>query len=843
MKRYLSFMLAALLLVSCLLIGAPSASAAKKATESRAIAIVFDNSGSMYYDGEKAWCRATYAMEVFASMLNQGDVLQIYPMWDITVAGQKYSMDNPFQITDVTQATSIREIYTDKAGGTPIETIDFAASGLKKVNADKKYLIVLTDGDTFHQNGIALSESATAKALDEKVKQYAGNGMAMMFLGIGTKACMPTVAQSSSFVKAKASDSAQVLSTLTMMCNQIFGRDTLPKERISGNSVEFDISMSKLIVFVQGTDISGLKLSGGSIGSPVNSQQTKYSTLGAGGRSNDVDTSLQGMIVTYEGVASGTYTIEHTGKADSIEVYYEPDADLAFVFTDAEGNQVDPNALYEGDYKVSFGMVDAKTGQLIQSDLLGKPTYQGSYFINGQEVPISADGFSGSVDIPLKMGDTFEANLTVTYLSGYTISKDSSDFGWPEGGIQVAAKPAGDLKIDVSGGEELYSLQELEKGAPYIVKVSYQGELLTGQALKDALSWNEDASNAKIASEFAEDHCKLYLKYRNPDAPQETVCGECTLQLTATYAAQGTAEAKASKALTYNIKDDFSPLQLKLEVPQDYIVIKDMAQAKPMTVKMTMNGAMLTAEEFAAVQLHVDCGGIEYTLTPNEADSSYTIKLKATEGIKQGDYTIKVTGTFTDKIGRETKTGAESMVTLSTMPLWLKWAIGLLLLLLLFLLIWWITHIRVMPKHAHITKRDSKMTVDGEDVTKNASFVAKIDGGKLAVYSKYGGSKTGFSLDVKKGKESYLYKKAVKKSAEVRGDKLSKTGTPTIQSISVGSIKYVLNADTGKFERKPKSDKPYLLRHGTNITYSGTMLQAGIPKSFTVNTKLNFKKK
>jgi hypothetical protein len=35
---------------------------AAKADSSRAIAIVFDNSGSMYDAGDQAWCRATYAM-------------------------------------------------------------------------------------------------------------------------------------------------------------------------------------------------------------------------------------------------------------------------------------------------------------------------------------------------------------------------------------------------------------------------------------------------------------------------------------------------------------------------------------------------------------------------------------------------------------------------------------------------------------------------------------------------------------------------------------------------------------------------------------------------------------
>ena len=95
MKKYISIILAVCLLIISMITAAPTAYASDKNSESRAIAIVFDNSGSMYDEGDQAWCRATYAMEVFASMLNKGDVLQIYPMWPITAGGREYTMENP----------------------------------------------------------------------------------------------------------------------------------------------------------------------------------------------------------------------------------------------------------------------------------------------------------------------------------------------------------------------------------------------------------------------------------------------------------------------------------------------------------------------------------------------------------------------------------------------------------------------------------------------------------------------------------------------------------------------------------------------------------------------------
>ena len=71
-KRIASILLILCLLITSITLGTPTVDAAQKATFSRHIGIVFDNSGSMYLDKKTDWCRATYAMEVFASMLNKG---------------------------------------------------------------------------------------------------------------------------------------------------------------------------------------------------------------------------------------------------------------------------------------------------------------------------------------------------------------------------------------------------------------------------------------------------------------------------------------------------------------------------------------------------------------------------------------------------------------------------------------------------------------------------------------------------------------------------------------------------------------------------------------------------
>mgnify|MGYP000452632878 CR=1 FL=1 len=87
MKKTIQRVLAAVILFAMILSGGFSEvgkvhAEKQQGTTKRAIYVVFDNSGSMYGDGNKAWSQATYAMEVFAAMMNyeSGDVMKVFPM-------------------------------------------------------------------------------------------------------------------------------------------------------------------------------------------------------------------------------------------------------------------------------------------------------------------------------------------------------------------------------------------------------------------------------------------------------------------------------------------------------------------------------------------------------------------------------------------------------------------------------------------------------------------------------------------------------------------------------------------------------------------------------------------
>ena len=86
----LSLIISALLLVVGGILPSIGAAAADvvKIEKTYDIAVAYDNSGSMY-DNDDRWCKAKFAMEIFASMLDykNGDKLTVFPMWEVVTDG------------------------------------------------------------------------------------------------------------------------------------------------------------------------------------------------------------------------------------------------------------------------------------------------------------------------------------------------------------------------------------------------------------------------------------------------------------------------------------------------------------------------------------------------------------------------------------------------------------------------------------------------------------------------------------------------------------------------------------------------------------------------------------
>ena len=728
-RRMAAGVLACLLLFSVMTVPVLGVGAVKRST-TRAIAIVFDNSGSMYMQQNKAWCRATYAIEVFASMMNEGDTLQVYPMYDVTVNGITYTSQNPFTISGGSDTSVIQTMYTPYAGDTPIETIGDAYNGLKKLKADEKWLIVLTDGAVFYENEVELGDKKntepTKARLEEVLTEY-NRDVNVLYLGIDTvgvsetvKAVIPEVTDNGTYLyhSARAANSADTLTKLTEMCNMIFGRDILKN---AGNKMTFDVSMKKLILFVQGSGISNVDLkdsSGKSVGKPSQAYSPRYGELGAGSVYKDgrplsfsYDSSLSGYIAVYDvELDAGTYTMSYSGDVSSVSVYYEPNIDLAANLVDEYGNFVRAgDTLYPGTYTIHYGLVD-KDGEMTTSDLLGKTNYSMTYIVNGESKTVKSDK-SGKIELQLAEGDTLDGKFSVTYLSGYTINKSAIDFGWPSGGFQIDARPAGLLELKVSGGQDTYNLSQLENGS-YAVQLIYEGTPLTAEQLANAqLSVAVEGGNVQYELEPNGDGYLLNLKYGG--AAAETQCGEYVVKLNARFTNEFGVESRSGEVqLAFALEDDGYGLEMEVE-GGDYFVISKLDESDPIMVYITADGQPLTDEQLAATTLTVD--GLDCECTPVPGESAYEVRI-AGANAQQGKYTMSLRAAAQDQVGREISAEDEHKVTLKPYPRWLPILIVCLALLLIFALIWLYISMKVLPKKIEVDRTRSSFTINGEDI-------------------------------------------------------------------------------------------------------------------------------
>ena len=849
-QRILSGLLAMILLLSAA-VGTAGASGSAKNSVSRAIAIVFDNSGSMYMSGNKAWCRATYAIEVFASMMNQGDTLQVFPMYEVTANGKSYTSQSPVTVSGGSDISAIRDMYTPHAGDTPIETIGDAHQALQRSTADEKWLIVLTDGAEFYENGAGLG-SATSARLSEVLTEY-NKSANVLYLGIDSVAVMPTVTSNGQYqyYADKAANSADVLSKLTNMCNMIFGRDKLTA---SGNQISFDVSMNKLILFVQGSNISGVTLkdaSGASVGSPSLEYSPRYSEKGAGSGigsgSFGIDKSLSGYIAIYDTpLEAGTYSLSYSGDVSNVSVYYEPDVDLVAQLTDESGAVITSSSeLYPGTYYINYGLVD-KTGNMTTSTLLGTTSYEVTYTINGKEQTVTSDK-SGQVALELKEGDVLDGKIHVSYLSGYSITKDSSQLGWPSGGFQVTPRPAGSLELKVSGRQDSYALSTLED-TPCQVQVYYEGAQLTGAALEQ-VKFNAALEGGNAGYELVRDgdNCALYLRYAG--SAEATDCGDYHMTLSASYTDEFGVTAQSNEAAwDFTLEDDSYQLAMEFEGP-GYFVIADLENSDPILVKLSLSGQPMTDEQLAATTLIVEADGLTVTQEPLPGESAYALHIAGDEHAVSGKYGLRVRAVTNDQIGREISAEGTKQVELSTYPLWLRYLIIALIILLIIALILFYLSRKILPKKITVNSAQTVFTVDGEMVQGaakcNYSGGGKKRGSIQVSTPAYSGSplvKGGFALQL----QAVTPRRVKSNRRRALVTTISPSNTAALTSLSIGTHTLVKSEEgneiiwvlDGKQIPSPSAATNFEIGGKPTCTFIGETITG---ESFTLSVQLQFK--
>lgn len=533
----LLLMLLMIMSVFCTIPFTASAATVTKSEKNYDIAVVFDNSGSMYQN--QGWCRAKYAMEIFASMLNYDkDKLHIFPMWEVTTDGSQPNSGGSYAAIEVKSKKDIDKIsnlYTVRPSNTPFAPITEAYNYLKTSTADEKWLVILTDGE-FNQE--ARGQGASID-LQKRVSSLASKEIKVQYLGFGGATALKANEANNFFAK-KSSDTS-LKDDLIGICNSIFQRSVLPSNRLNGEKLNLDLSMKNVIVFAQGANakITSLKDSSGKeVAVSLDSGRRKYSDIKAKGYADaPIDTSLVGQVVTFTACPKGEYTLSYTG-ADKIQIFYEPDVDIDISFTNSDGQKIEkPEDFVAGEYTVNSKIVDASTREDVTShELMGKDVKLSTYVKTSKDS--ERKEYANGSKINFEPDDSTEIWVEGEYLGKYKISsKDDKRWDWLNQ-IKILPKPvAFILEATVLQPDSWFILREHDSWKPIKVSMLLEGQELSDEQLDKVKLVIQTDNDLKYRYEpiFGESAYNIYIAQDESAKYIEPETGKYQLSITATY--------------------------------------------------------------------------------------------------------------------------------------------------------------------------------------------------------------------------------------------------------------------------------------------------------------------
>lgn len=452
---------------------------AKKNVKTHDIAIVFDNSGSMY-DNTDRWSQALYAIGVFASMLDydSGDRLGIYPMSSISIGKNGKSVSDRLEITKE-NVDKISKIYCKHTSETILEPAYKAKEYLKNSNLYERWLIVLTDGEFYYDKNLKEKKSKKDGVwLNKKLLSMTGNGVNVQYLGFGEASVLQSNI-SSGFHASNVNDANALTDELINICNKIFQRHKV--EGVSNGEFSVDVSMNNVVAFVQG---KGVKIQSLKNTKTNNSAETSLDTVltagteGTGSNYSTPRADVSGQVVTYSSCEAGDYKLSFIGS--SVEIFYEPNVKIKSYLTNEKGEKVDTSkSIIPGEYTLNYGLIDCVSGEDVTESELLKPVELIATVTNNDSKQTVVSGQK----IKLVADSKTKINIKGTYLNEYEIDNEGDETG---ASINVKPPEAKSLKVSVHTKQfgKWFKLSDKDSWEPIRIDVTYDGKKLTDEQME-----------------------------------------------------------------------------------------------------------------------------------------------------------------------------------------------------------------------------------------------------------------------------------------------------------------------------------------------------------------------
>jgi len=489
MKKAITFLLC-LALISIIispfriLVNAASADSYTTNHRSKAIHVIYDDSGSMIRDGGvylDRWGQAKYAMEVFAAMLEEKDTMRVYYMSDFDMSVKGSDINAPPRVTisgSEPAASRVSKIHNEitQSANTPFDPVLKAYADIKNETVDEKWLVVLTDGAFNRLYGKEVS--SVDVDVDGFYSQFVTeSNVKIIHFAMGDDAATITPDPDRNIFFEQSRNNNEILGKITNISNQIFNRNVLRFSNEDNREFSFDIPMMELLIFAQGgnVNIDGIT-SGGSTYKQDETVGVRYSETAATNYVNDsnviVSYNLVGVIATVKDIPKGVYKL-NISEADTVEIYYKPVVELDIKLFQ-NGVEIRDNPVTEGAYEIYYGIVN-ESGEFFQSNLLGFVSYtavaqNGSneiHITNGQTINLAPEELIVDVKAQFLEINTAEAKLS------RRVGKEPIPTVTPTPTI-----PPPSLGIEITAPNDDFTRSNLDDSGAFVITAKYEGSLL-----------------------------------------------------------------------------------------------------------------------------------------------------------------------------------------------------------------------------------------------------------------------------------------------------------------------------------------------------------------------------
>ncbi|MCK5130384.1 MAG: hypothetical protein KAQ68_11055, partial [Clostridiales bacterium] len=417
----------------------PIASASDVSQTKRHVAMVYDDSTSMYISDTTNkpvlnWAYANYMTQAFYGLLNPIDSLYITYMSDV----EKETSPTNLMLMDRASALDSIRNKNDYINKTPFEAVETAYNllyDLEEDLTDEYWLVILTDG------AFTGFKKDTTEVLNEYIDQMAlaSKTLKVVFFAIGNDT-KPPIADETKGLFVYSTSSNGIISTMSQVADNISGRHAVSDSNmklISDNTLEVDMYLpvrSLTILYQQEentlnsisneTSDSMELLNSYSIKAPevfeISDEYTIITDENANGMITSIKPDKDEMILS-----SGKYILEFENEIniENVRVMYEPAIDITLVYK--KGTTV-VDVLKKGDIiSVEVLLVNAKDGTPLDKNALPVPVTCNIQLSSDGELVKSADDFILK-DIIITSGNTSIASQIT--MPGYFTLRDRVDF-------------------------------------------------------------------------------------------------------------------------------------------------------------------------------------------------------------------------------------------------------------------------------------------------------------------------------------------------------------------------------------------------------------------------------